>query len=156
MTALWIKEARRTVDKAADSRLRSKDPGTAAVFPVRVPGPEIQSRQGAFGVYVHVPFCRLRCDYCAFATYTDRDHLIDAYVAACRDEVHRAIEEGMGPATSVFVGGGTPSRLPADLLAALLESVPTTPGAEVTVECNPEDVDDNRLEIGRASCRERV
>jgi oxygen-independent coproporphyrinogen-3 oxidase len=34
-------------------------------------------RPEAFGVYVHVPFCRERCDYCAFATYTDRDHLME-------------------------------------------------------------------------------
>ncbi len=100
----------------------------------------------ALGVYVHVPFCRLRCDYCAFATYTDRDHLMEAYVAACRREVERAVdEEGMEPASSVFVGGGTPSRLAPDLLADLLEAIPSRPTAEVTVECNPEDIDERRL-----------
>jgi len=94
-----------------------------------------------FGIYVHVPFCRHRCDYCAFATYTDRDHLMEAYAAACVTELRRAVEEeGLAPATSVFVGGGTPSRLPADLLVSVLEAVPVAPGAEVTVECNPEDV----------------
>jgi putative oxygen-independent coproporphyrinogen III oxidase len=110
-----------------------------------------------FGVYVHVPFCRLRCDYCAFATYTDRDHLMSAYVAACRQEVRRAVEEeGMGPASSVFVGGGTPSRLPADLLASLLECIPRRTGAEVTVECNPEDVEQRRLTRYRAAGVTRV
>ncbi|MGB7050357.1 MAG: radical SAM family heme chaperone HemW, partial [Acidimicrobiales bacterium] len=100
----------------------------------------------SFGIYVHVPFCRLRCDYCAFATYTDRDHLMGAYVAACRDEAQRAVdEEGMAPASSVFVGGGTPSRLAPDLLANLLGAVPRRPTAEVTIECNPEDVDDRLL-----------
>ncbi len=93
-----------------------------------------------FGVYVHVPFCRHRCDYCAFATYTDRDHLMKAYASACVTELVRAVErEGMPPATSVFFGGGTPSRLPADLLADILDAVGPAPGAEVTVECNPED-----------------
>ena len=43
-----------------------------------------------FGVYVHVPFCRHRCDYCAFATYTDRDHLMEAYASACVTEIARA------------------------------------------------------------------
>ena len=100
----------------------------------------------AFGVYVHVPFCRHRCDYCAFATYTDRDHLMEAYVVACVTEVHRAIErEGMPAATSVFFGGGTPSRLPADQLVHVLDAIPRQPGAEVTVECNPEDVTARRL-----------
>jgi putative oxygen-independent coproporphyrinogen III oxidase len=99
-----------------------------------------------FGVYVHVPFCRHRCDYCAFATYTDRDHLMEAYAVACETDVRRAIErDGMPSATSVFFGGGTPSRLPADLLVRVLDAVPRRPGAEVTVECNPEDVTADRL-----------
>ena len=110
-----------------------------------------------FGVYVHVPFCRARCDYCAFATYTDRDHLMEAYAAACVTELGRAVdEEGMPPATSVFFGGGTPSRLPADLLAAILDAVPRRPGAEVTVECNPEDVDPARLAAYRAAGVTRI
>ena len=98
-----------------------------------------------FGVYVHVPFCRFRCDYCAFATYTDRDHLMVRYVDACVTELGRAREGGMPPASSVFFGGGTPSRLPADELVRILDAVPRRPGAEVTVECNPEDVDAGRL-----------
>ena len=69
-----------------------------------------------FGVYVHVPFCAHRCDYCAFATYDDRDHLRDDYVAAVCQEIAWEVESGMEPATSVFFGGGTPSRLPADQL----------------------------------------
>ncbi|HVC70299.1 MAG TPA: radical SAM family heme chaperone HemW [Acidimicrobiales bacterium] len=93
-----------------------------------------------FGVYVHVPFCASRCDYCAFATWTDRDHLMARYAAACVTEIGRAIaDEAMGAATSVFVGGGTPSRLPGDLLAEILGAIPRAAGAEVTVECNPED-----------------
>jgi oxygen-independent coproporphyrinogen-3 oxidase len=94
-----------------------------------------------FGVYVHVPFCRFRCDYCAFATFTDRDHLMEVYATACVTEIERArIDEAMPPATSVFFGGGTPSRLPADLLVEILDAVPRAAGAEVTVECNPEDI----------------
>jgi oxygen-independent coproporphyrinogen-3 oxidase len=90
-----------------------------------------------FGVYVHVPFCARRCDYCAFATWTDRDELMHAYAAACIAEVSAA---DLPPATSVFFGGGTPSRLPAALLTGILAAVPRQPGAEVTVECNPDTV----------------
>ncbi len=94
------------------------------------------------GVYLHVPFCRRRCDYCAFATYSDRDHLMRRYLEACRVEVRRAVAAGrLTPATSMFVGGGTPSRVPAEWLCSVLSEVPRRPGAEVTVECNPEDVD---------------
>jgi putative oxygen-independent coproporphyrinogen III oxidase len=100
----------------------------------------------SFGVYVHVPFCRFRCDYCAFATYTDRDHLMEEYASACVTELGRAeADEGIPAATSVYFGGGTPSRLPADLLVEILSAVPRAAGAEVTVECNPEDVTPERL-----------
>ncbi|MGH9179984.1 MAG: radical SAM family heme chaperone HemW [Acidimicrobiales bacterium] len=99
------------------------------------------SRPGAgpgFGVYVHVPFCARRCDYCAFATWTDRHSLMAGYARACVAEVTAA---GLPSATSVFFGGGTPSLLPAGLLAEVLAAVPRRPGAEVTVECNPDNLD---------------
>lgn len=98
------------------------------------------------GVYVHVPFCRHRCDYCAFATYTDRDALMERYAAACVAELRRGFGSGGLPAaTSVFFGGGTPSRMPAQWLCDILAAVPRAPGAEVTVECNPEDASGDRL-----------
>jgi oxygen-independent coproporphyrinogen-3 oxidase len=88
----------------------------------------------------------MRCDYCAFATYTDRDHLMADYAEACRREIERArLSEGLGPATSVYFGGGTPSRLPVGLLVGILDAVHRTADAEVTVECNPEDATPERL-----------
>ncbi|MGD1013576.1 MAG: radical SAM family heme chaperone HemW [Acidimicrobiales bacterium] len=98
-----------------------------------------------FGVYVHVPFCAHRCDYCAFATYADRDYLMDTYVQAVITEIKRAKANGLAPATSVFFGGGTPSRLGADQLLAILDAIPRRDDAEVTVECNPEDAQLERL-----------
>lgn len=95
-----------------------------------------------FGTYIHVPFCVHRCDYCAFATWTDRGHLMNAYAAACITEVRRAC---LPPSTSVFFGGGTPSLLPGEALGSILASIDLAPGAEVTVECNPETVDDRLL-----------
>ena len=110
-----------------------------------------------FGVYVHIPFCRSRCDYCAFATYTDRDHLMEAYAGACITEVQRAVDtERMPAATSVFFGGGTPSRLDADLLVSILDAVPRSAGAEVTVECNPEDAEPDRLAAYRQAGVTRI
>ncbi|MFI5034866.1 MAG: radical SAM family heme chaperone HemW [Acidimicrobiales bacterium] len=103
-----------------------------------------------FGVYVHVPFCANRCDYCAFATYSDRDHLHDAYVQALVAEIARAVDGGLPTATSVFFGGGTPSRLSADQLLRVLAAIPRVPDAEVTVECNPEDASERRLAAYRA------
>jgi oxygen-independent coproporphyrinogen-3 oxidase len=101
----------------------------------------------AFGAYLHIPFCSHRCDYCAFATWTDRGHLVDRYLDTCRIEIERAVESGLPDASSVFVGGGTPSIVPADRLVEVLRAVPTAAGAEVTVECNPETVTPALLEV---------
>jgi oxygen-independent coproporphyrinogen-3 oxidase len=98
-----------------------------------------------FGVYVHIPFCVRRCDYCAFATWTDRHHLADAYVQACRRDVAGAVARGVEWATTIYFGGGTPSLLPPEQLARVLAAIPRYPDAEVTVECNPETVDASRL-----------
>ncbi len=100
-----------------------------------------------FGVYVHVPFCAHRCDYCAFATWTDRAHLVDSYLTAVRTDIEREVAAGMAPATSVFVGGGTPTFVPPAALAGVLAAIPLADGAEVTVECNPDDVTDEMLDV---------
>jgi putative oxygen-independent coproporphyrinogen III oxidase len=94
------------------------------------------------GVYVHIPFCAARCDYCDFATWTDRAHLIDAYVDACVRDV-RGRE--LASADTVFFGGGTPSLLAATQLTAILDAIPRATDAEVTVECNPDSVDGEKL-----------
>jgi putative oxygen-independent coproporphyrinogen III oxidase len=102
----------------------------------------------SFGVYVHVPFCLTRCHYCDFVTYTGMEGLRRPYAAALLEEAAMAVA-ALGPeppeVTSVFVGGGTPTLLPAGDLALLLhrlrELLAFAPGAEVTVEANPETVD---------------
>jgi oxygen-independent coproporphyrinogen-3 oxidase len=98
-----------------------------------------------FGLYLHVPFCRHRCDYCAFATWTDRQHLEARYLAACERQVREATV-GRPPVTSVFVGGGTPTLIDPHRLVAVLRAVPLAPDAEVTIECNPDDLDEERAQ----------
>ena len=94
----------------------------------------------SLGVYVHIPFCASRCDYCAFATWTDRHHLASEYLDACRTDLERALALRSRPVTSVFVGGGTPTQVDPHHLGAVLDVIPLADGAEVTVECNPDDV----------------
>ena len=108
--------------------------------------PSRSERDQKFGVYVHVPFCAARCDYCDFATWTDRAHLVDDYVDACVTDLARRAGEGYPAATSVFFGGGTPSLLPAGQLVRILEAIERTGDAEVTVECNPDSVDAAKLD----------
>ncbi len=103
----------------------------------------------AFGVYVHIPFCASKCDYCAFATWTDRHHLSDAYLEALTVDIARAVADGMPVATTVFVGGGTPSMVDPVALGRVIASIPAAPGAEITVECNPDDVTPELLRVVR-------
>lgn len=108
-----------------------------------------------FGVYLHVPFCVRRCDYCSFATWTDRDHLIDQYLAACRTQA-RTASINLPDITSVFIGGGTPNLVPADSLMSIFRELPLAPTVEFTVECNPDLVDDQQLETYVAAGVNRV
>ncbi len=93
-----------------------------------------------FGVYIHIPFCASKCGYCAFATWTDRHHLTGAYLGALHADIRQAIQHGMPVASSIFVGGGTPSMLDGTELGAVISAIPVTADAEVTVECNPDNV----------------
>ena len=111
-----------------------------------------------FGVYLHVPFCRVRCGYCDFNTYTAtelRGAKQSDYAAQAIAELEFArgvlASAGVGdrPASTVFFGGGTPTILPASDLAAMLAAVRRewgiAPAAEVTTEANPDSVDEASL-----------
>jgi putative oxygen-independent coproporphyrinogen III oxidase len=143
-----------------------------AMAPCR-PGPAMEAT-GLFGVYAHVPFCLSRCHYCDFVTYTGMEGLRRPYAAALLAEAELAVA-ATGPepptVTSVFVGGGTPTLLPAGDLGRLLERLrallPFAPDVEVTVEANPETVDQavadglveagvTRVSLGAQSFDERV
>ena len=131
------------------------------------------ARDGAesrnFGVYLHVPYCRVRCGYCDFNTYT-ADELRGAkrsdYAGQAIDEVRQAaaVLDASGiPAravATVFFGGGTPTLLPVSDLAEMLHSVVETWGlqddAEVTTEANPDSVDREYLFALRAAGFTRV
>jgi putative oxygen-independent coproporphyrinogen III oxidase len=143
-----------------------------AMAPCR-PGPAMEAT-GLFGVYAHVPFCLSRCHYCDFVTYTGMEGLRRPYAAALLAEAELAVAAtGLEPptVTSVFVGGGTPTLLPAGDLGRLLERLrallPFAPDVEVTVEANPETVDQavadglveagvTRVSLGAQSFDERV
>ncbi len=103
-----------------------------------------------FGVYLHVPFCRVRCGYCDFNTYAPGEvdgATPEGYVGAALAEMAQARTAMAGdnrPARTVFFGGGTPTMLDASALARLLDGVRQTwglaPDAEVTTEANPDSV----------------
>jgi putative oxygen-independent coproporphyrinogen III oxidase len=130
------------------------------------------------GIYVHVPFCRTRCGYCDFNTYTASElgpgASRDSYAGQASAEI-RFARRVLGPAapevSTVFFGGGTPTLLPPAALGAILRAIDgefgLAPGAEVTAEANPETVDQSslaqlreagftRLSLGMQSSAEHV
>ncbi|CAH0254263.1 Oxygen-independent coproporphyrinogen-III oxidase-like protein Rv2388c [Arthrobacter sp. Bi83] len=118
------------------------------------------ARRG-FGLYVHIPFCAVRCGYCDFNTYTATElgggASQDAYASTAIAEVEfaaRALKESGLPERklrTVFFGGGTPTLLPVEDLARILGAAVSQwgiePGAEVTTEANPDSVTPESLQL---------
>ncbi|MFN2557241.1 MAG: radical SAM family heme chaperone HemW [Nitriliruptorales bacterium] len=167
------------------------EPGQTSLSSRWLTDPVECGEKAGFGIYLHVPFCAHRCGYCDFATYDDRDQLMGRYVAALHLDIDRWADRGpwpwasrpqaggwggsheqdggwhgWPPVTSVYVGGGTPTLLPPEDLAGILVAVRrrffVSAAAEITVEANPESVDErvltslvaagvNRLSIGAQS-----
>ena len=112
-----------------------------------LPNPSIAE---GFSAYVHIPFCAVRCGYCDFNTYTNRNFGPGAGLADFPESLgreialSRAVLEGDGQITTVFFGGGTPTMLDSGQLTGVLASLNDhfgiAPGAEITTEANPETV----------------
>ncbi|MCP4869344.1 MAG: radical SAM family heme chaperone HemW [Proteobacteria bacterium] len=104
------------------------------------------------GIYLHIPFCRIKCPYCDFNTYAGIDDQRPRYVAALKEELrHRlgTFQPGEFAAGSLYFGGGTPSLLDPEDVAELGE-IAGSP-AEVTLEANPGTVDLPKLQALRAA-----
>lgn len=104
-------------------------------------------------LYIHIPFCRHRCSYCDFNTYAGLEGMIPAYFRALGREI-KWVRQAAGekiPVHTIFLGGGTPSLAPVDLLEGLLEACDEnfalTPETEITLEANPGTV--TRETLGR-------
>ncbi|UCG26237.1 MAG: radical SAM family heme chaperone HemW [Chloroflexota bacterium] len=100
------------------------------------------SSESALGLYLHIPFCRHRCAYCDFNTYSTVGELTGDYVDALLEEVREVAGDSRRPASTVYFGGGTPSLLPAESVRLLVDKVKGSfeldGKAEITLEANPE------------------
>jgi oxygen-independent coproporphyrinogen III oxidase len=100
--------------------------------------------------YIHIPFCAHKCGYCDFASLAGVDHLADRYLTALEREIETALVEPQEVDT-IFVGGGTPTRLDAASLLRLTTMIRhwliLTPGGEWTVEANPGTLDADKADV---------
>jgi oxygen-independent coproporphyrinogen III oxidase len=95
-------------------------------------------------VYLHIPFCKIMCSYCAFNTYTGMENIIPPFVDALSKEIRYVGRGNTMAVGSIFFGGGSPSMISLpqyeNLFAALRESFRILPDAEITIESNPNDL----------------
>ena len=104
------------------------------------------------GLYVHIPFCSIKCYYCDFAAFSGQNAAIDRYLRALEREA--ALYKGRAPGT-LYVGGGTPSELSAgqtaELFALIRRSFPRAQFEEITFEANPESLTPEKLSALKAA-----
>lgn len=106
------------------------------------------------GIYIHIPFCRSKCDYCDFYSLAGRDDRRDQYQKALLSHIKETAPLAQDfPVDTIYIGGGTPSYYGAkrlkELLGVIRKLYKVEKDAEVTVECNPDSVDVKSLKILR-------
>ena len=117
----------------------------------RTPSAEAEPRwQWPRAAYIHIPFCAHKCGYCDFASLAGADHLADRYLSALECELAGALGQPQEVDT-IFVGGGTPTRLTAAQLERLTRMIRRwlvlAPGGEWTVEANPGTLDPAKADV---------
>ncbi len=107
------------------------------------------NKNKSLSLYLHIPFCRHRCSYCDFNTYTSLSDLKEAYTTALVAEIEQVAGGVKRPSHTIFFGGGTPSLVSPTLLGRILTAVRSnfdlTSDAEITMEANPGTVDEAYL-----------
>lgn len=109
------------------------------------------------GLYIHIPFCKKRCYYCDFTTYTGMESTMGPYVEALGKELRRRAA-GIH-AQTIFIGGGTPTSLDDTSFARLMEltaELITSPDQEVTMEANPESITPAKVRMMKSAGINRV
>ena len=120
------------------------------------------------GIYVHIPFCKRKCDYCDFISYSNKDTKIQEYIEAVKKEIE--LQKIKSEITTIYIGGGTPSYIDSKYIKEIVAEIRkknVSPNAEITIEINPgtatiEKLQDyknagiNRLSIGLQSTQDEL
>ena len=112
------------------------------------------------GVYVHIPFCVRKCNYCDFLSFAGDEAVKERYVDMVCSEIEAYCRDRSITADTVFIGGGTPSVLKPKLIERLMDAVRTgfslTEDCEMTIEANPGTVDGEKAEVFKSSGINRI
>lgn len=99
------------------------------------------------GIYIHIPFCKKKCDYCDFISYCGKDNIIPQYVEAVKKEID--IINIKSQITTIYIGGGTPSYIDSKYIKEIMEKIKNkniAENVEITIEVNPGTVTKEKLE----------
>ena len=102
------------------------------------------------GLYIHIPFCKKKCDYCDFISFSNKEKLIDRYIVALQREIKEyKINKEEYIINTIYFGGGTPSYIDSkkiiDIMNLLKKEFNILKDAEITIEINPGSVDEQKL-----------
>lgn len=120
------------------------------------------------GIYVHIPFCKRKCEYCDFISYSDKNSKIEEYIEAVKKEIE--LQKIKSEITTIYIGGGTPSYIDSKYIKEIMTEIQkknVSKNAEITIEVNPgtvtlEKLKDykeariNRLSIGLQSAQDEL
>ena len=126
------------------------------------------------GIYIHIPFCKQKCYYCDFVSFSNKEEYIEKYVETLKREID-SYDLSNYNITTIYIGGGTPSRIPSEKIQEILEKIKQKilenqtkwEDIEITIELNPGTVDEekikkykeigiNRLSIGLQSTNNKL
>ncbi len=98
------------------------------------------------GIYIHIPFCKKKCDYCDFISYCGKDNIIPQYIEAVKKEID--ILNIKSQITTIYIGGGTPSYIESKYIKDIMEKIKNkniAENVEITIEVNPGTVTKEKL-----------
>lgn len=100
------------------------------------------------GIYVHIPFCKKKCDYCDFISFCDRNEQIEEYIEILKEEINSSLISEGYKVTTIYIGGGTPSFIDSKYIVEILNLIKEKfyiENAEITIELNPGTVTKEKL-----------
>ena len=101
------------------------------------------------GIYIHIPFCVKKCDYCDFVSYCHQNHLIEKYIEKLKQEIENVLKKEEYSVKTIYIGGGTPSSIDSknivDVMHTIQKNTAFFSPQEITVEVNPGTVTEQKL-----------
>ncbi len=100
------------------------------------------------GIYIHIPFCIKKCDYCDFISYCNKDNLIEEYIEKLKQEISNELQNKEYIIKTIYVGGGTPSSISSKYIVDILNTIKqqyNLNNTEITIELNPGTVTEEKL-----------